>query len=92
MPLKSWMDIYVLLGHHRYRLERSAPGDQELPTVTYSVIEINQLLRIKKKTILKDDLSDNMHCLSYSINCIFTYNMHSHIVLVTKYIAEHNSF
>ena len=25
-----------------YRLERSAPGDQELPTVTYSVVEINQ--------------------------------------------------
>ena len=25
-----------------YQLERSAPGDQELPTITYSVIEISQ--------------------------------------------------
>ena len=25
-----------------YRLERSAAGDQELPTVTYSIIEISQ--------------------------------------------------
>ena len=25
-----------------YRLERSAAGDQELPTITYSVVEINQ--------------------------------------------------
>ena len=25
-----------------YRLERSVPGDQELPTITYSVIEISQ--------------------------------------------------
>ena len=25
-----------------YQLERSAAGDQELPTITYSVVEINQ--------------------------------------------------
>ena len=25
-----------------YQIERSAPGDQELPTVTHSVVEINQ--------------------------------------------------
>ena len=44
-----------------YRLERSAPGDQETPTVarTHSVIEINQPAqnqgKKKQKTILEDE-------------------------------------
>ena len=30
-----------------YQLERSAAGDQELPTITYSVVEINQPAQIQ---------------------------------------------
>ena len=33
-----------------YRLERSAAGDQELPTITYSVIEINQPARSQQES------------------------------------------
>ena len=33
-----------------YQLERSAAGDQELPTITYSVIEINQPARSQQKS------------------------------------------
>ena len=32
-----------------YRLERSVPGDQELPTITYSVIEISQPAQNQEK-------------------------------------------